>query len=297
MNIRFLLASIALVVASSAGAQVQRAFVASTGNDANPCSRTQPCRNFAAAVAAVVDAGEVVVLDSAGYGTVTIGKSVSLIAPPGVYAGIAAPSATGILINAPADAVVSIRGLTINGDVNTTAVWAMGIGRLHVDDCVFINDGDGVLMDSAGELFVSHSSFRENGGAIDLDMTGTFQATGTVDHCRFENNSGGGFILGAAAIGSSFTIRDSLFVGNVADGVFLSGAEVNVENCSFAKNGNAIEAQNNGNTFVTVSGSMLVDNQIAFLNDGSATFTSYGDNALTGNVTATNGTMTTGAKQ
>src|SRR6266571_7551654 len=72
-----------------AAALAQRTFVsAASGNDANPCTRTAPCRNFQAAIAQTASGGEVIVLDSGGYGTVTINQSVSLIAPPGIYAGI-----------------------------------------------------------------------------------------------------------------------------------------------------------------------------------------------------------------
>jgi len=64
-----------------AAATAQRTFVASTGNDAAPCSLAQPCRGFARAITQTNAGGEVIVLDSAGYGPVTITKSVSLIAP------------------------------------------------------------------------------------------------------------------------------------------------------------------------------------------------------------------------
>jgi len=48
--------------------------------DSNPYSRTAPCRIFTMAVAQTAPGGSVVVLDSAGYGPVTIGQSISLIA-------------------------------------------------------------------------------------------------------------------------------------------------------------------------------------------------------------------------
>src|ERR1700741_1031966 len=77
-----------------------RTFVSFSGLDTNPCSRTSPCRSFNAAMAQTAPAGTIVALDSDGYGTVTIAQSVSLIAPEGVYAGIAAPaSSVGININ------------------------------------------------------------------------------------------------------------------------------------------------------------------------------------------------------
>lgn len=74
---------------------MQRSFVASYGNDANPCSVTLPCRSFNAALAQTVAGGEVIALDSAGYGTMTITQSASVIAPAGVYAGISVFSGDG----------------------------------------------------------------------------------------------------------------------------------------------------------------------------------------------------------
>jgi hypothetical protein len=73
---------------TGAGATTQRTFVASTGNDANACSIAAPCGGFARAITQTSAGGEVIVLDSAGYGVVTITQSVSIIASTEVYAGI-----------------------------------------------------------------------------------------------------------------------------------------------------------------------------------------------------------------
>ena len=80
---------LALLAATDAAlASAQRTFVASAGNDANPCSIVAPCHSFAAALAQTNTGGEIVALDSAGYAPVDIFGSVSIIAPAGVYAGI-----------------------------------------------------------------------------------------------------------------------------------------------------------------------------------------------------------------
>src|SRR5437588_3023774 len=101
---------------SIASGSAQRSFVsANHGNDANPCTATLPCRNFAAAITQTAAGGEVIALDSGGYGPVNIGSSISLIAPPGVYAGITAFSGDAITIAAGASDVVTLRGLTLNG--------------------------------------------------------------------------------------------------------------------------------------------------------------------------------------
>src|SRR5512133_3487665 len=81
----------ALLASPGAAALAQRTFVASNGQDTNPCSITLPCRSFATAIGKTSANGEVIVLDSAGYGAVTITQSVTIAAPAGVYAGIFVP--------------------------------------------------------------------------------------------------------------------------------------------------------------------------------------------------------------
>ena len=65
-------------------AQLPKIFVASFGNDANDGSRGNPKRNFQAAHDAVAAKGQIVVLDTAGYGPVNITKSIGIIVPLGV---------------------------------------------------------------------------------------------------------------------------------------------------------------------------------------------------------------------
>ena len=91
-SVALLFALLSALVGGRAEA-VQRAHVATYGLDSNTssgCSVANPCRFFQAATTVVDPNGEVVVLDSGGYGAVVLTKSISLIAPTGVYAGISA---------------------------------------------------------------------------------------------------------------------------------------------------------------------------------------------------------------
>src|SRR5467141_2396265 len=67
-----------LFLASPASAQATRTWVSGVGDDANPCSRTAPCKTFAGAISKTAAAGEINVLDPGGYGAVTITKSISI---------------------------------------------------------------------------------------------------------------------------------------------------------------------------------------------------------------------------
>lgn len=79
-------ASLLLLLASvfTAQAQLTKIFVASFGNDANDGSRGAPKRNFQAAHDAVAAKGQIVVLDTAGYGALNITKSIEVTVPPGI---------------------------------------------------------------------------------------------------------------------------------------------------------------------------------------------------------------------
>jgi hypothetical protein len=117
MRTRLFIATVVLVLSTAvASATPVRTFVSSTGLDANPCSRTSPCRSFNAALLQTSSGGSIIAIDSAGYGTITIGQSVSIIAPEGVYAGISAASGNAIAITGTTTSdVVVLRGLSIEG--------------------------------------------------------------------------------------------------------------------------------------------------------------------------------------
>src|SRR4026208_2182846 len=89
----------ALAFAPLAHAQATRTWVSGVGDDANPCSRTAPCKTFAGAIAKTAATGEISVLDPAGYGPVTITKSIT-ISGDGTLASILNTGVNGIIVNA-----------------------------------------------------------------------------------------------------------------------------------------------------------------------------------------------------
>src|SRR5258708_31911514 len=117
----FAIAIFMCAFASLAQAQATRTWVSGVGDDANPCSRTAPCKTFAGAISKTAACGEIDALDPGGFGAVTITKSIT-IDGTGTLAGILASLTTGIIINlnaaTAATDVVTLRGLTINGACN-----------------------------------------------------------------------------------------------------------------------------------------------------------------------------------
>src|ERR1700682_4953716 len=106
-----LIGAIALaLLAVPANAQATRTWVSGVGDDANPCSRTAPCKTFAGAISKTQAGGEINVLDPGGFGGVTITKSIT-ISSEGFEAGVLVSGTNAIIVNAGANDVIILRGL------------------------------------------------------------------------------------------------------------------------------------------------------------------------------------------
>jgi hypothetical protein len=283
--------------ASTSMAQVQRTFVSGLGDDTNPCSRTSPCRTISHALMGTNAGGEVIVLDSAGYGPFSITQSVSIIAPPGVYAGISVFSGDGIDINAGVSDTVILRGLTVNdqGSFDNGIFFHTG-GTLHVEDCVVngFSPGFGVNFAAAGNLEVKDSIMRGNSDGILIEPS-LGMAVATIDHVRLEGSTDGAGLR--VREGSRVTVRNSVASGNVVGFEVHSEssapAELNLENCVASNNSYGVLAGISlGVVTVRISNSTVTDNFHGLVNLGSpAVILSRGNNTVEGNTTNTSGTI------
>jgi len=203
---------------SSAFAQATRTWVSGVGSDANPCSRTAPCKTFAGAISKTATGGEISVLDPGGYGAVTITKPIT-ISGVGEQSSIIASSVQGIVINltsapeAPQTATVTIRNIQINGagvvlgtngihvlstvatevildNVNifgfgTNGVLAEGSNKVSINGGVFSNIS-GVAIHSIGSSSINVENAQINGNNIavqpDLGSTIRLSNNGVYDN-------------------------------------------------------------------------------------------------------------------
>jgi hypothetical protein len=297
----FVSALFGILSVSGAAAQVQRTFVSGGGSDLNPCSRTAPCRTFTQALMGTSGGGEVVALDSAGYGAFTITQAVSIIAPPGVYAGISVFSGDGIDINAGGTDTVILRGLTINNQGSLGSGIVFNTGRtLHVENCVVngfatasASIGINLLAGLGARLEVKDSIIRGNQNGIVVHPTsGTAQ--GAIDQVRLEENVVEGL---SASDGSAVTIRNSLVSGNLegfrVESTTSANAELDIENCVVSNNSTAITALSfsPGVATVRVSNSTVTHNATGLFQSGPALLLSRGNNTVEGNTTNTFGTI------
>lgn len=223
-------------------AQATRTWVSGVGDDANPCSRTAPCKTFAGAISKTAAAGEINCLDPGGFGGVTIQKSLAIKCNY-TEGGVLVAGTAGITVNTAASDVVYLEGLDIFGtSAATNGINFIQGGVLHVKNTVirqFTNGGAGLgngirfaptLVDA--ELHVTDSYISDNGGGdpgaagILVAPTGAGGAKVIVDNTHMDNNTNGFRAFSAAANtgGIRATVRNSTAAGNSTNGFTASSA-------------------------------------------------------------------------
>ena len=111
---------VVLLQAAPAHAQASRTWVSGVGDDANPCSRTAPCKTFAGAISKTALNGEINCLDPGGFGAVTITKSITIDCHE-VFASILNSGTNGMNIPfnsfnaADVRKTVRLRNINLNG--------------------------------------------------------------------------------------------------------------------------------------------------------------------------------------
>lgn len=286
-----------VVVFCSAAAPIQaqatRTWVSGVGDDANPCSRTAPCKTFAGAISKTAAGGEISVLDPGGFGAVTITKAITINGDEAL-SGVLASLTNGIVVNAGVNDRVVLRNLSINGAGNGVNGIRYLAGRsLTVDNVTisgFTTRGIDMSVSTNAKLIVRDTRITAVGTGIFVSTT-SGQAQAMLDnvHLTGVNNGVEGSTNGR------ITIKSSVISGNTANGVLgsSSSARINVE-------GSQISFNDLTGVNASVSGAIirLSDNHIYNNNQGisiaaGGLVESAGNNRVAGNVgsTAPNGTI------
>jgi hypothetical protein len=283
-------------LASQAHAQSLRTFVSGAGSDSNPCSRTAPCRTFAGAYAQTVAGGEIDVLDAAGYGSLTITQSISIINDGAGTAGITATSgADGIDINAPG-ATVNLRGLVIDGVNNggtvsgEFGVSVVSAAHVSIQNCLIQGFYDGIFVAPnpsttiAVRIQDTSSVNNANEGIEVSSSTGSSVAFVAIERSRLDRNGSFGMYAQAISSGDVVTvvISDSSLSLNFAGldvGAPGGALSIDLSRDLLARNyGLAIEDYS---STITVGDSMFSHNGSVTSIAGGAV-KSYGTNQVTG---------------
>lgn len=290
----------AMLLPSAVHAQSFRAYLATYGNDTNPCTVAAPCRLLPAALNAVASGGEIWMLDSGNFNqaTVDISKSVSIVAVPGQTASIVAVNTAPAITVTTAGLKVALRNIVVASNAanpGTNGIVVTAISALIVDGCTFMNlPGHGIgLVPTAGgaaSLAVSASFFRNNAGAA-IDVRDGSVAN--ISHSELAGNGDNILAIGTFA-GTSTTV-------NVTD-VSVSGGFRGVAATSSAPGANArafvtrttIHATSQGlasasgasfgSTLVAVSNSTVAGNAAGYFQSGGPSVVkSLGNNYIDDN--------------
>jgi hypothetical protein len=256
MKFRILLAAGAAclslgLAASPAAAQATRTWVSGVGDDANPCSRTAPCKTFAGAISKTAAGGEINCLDPGGFGGVTITKAMTIVCQyteGGVL--VAGAGVNGIVINAPATSDVYLRGLDIFGaGTAQNGVRFIAGNSLTIEESTIRSfnaaSGQGVSFQPSANsrLIMNNVTVNNNGsaltgGGILIQPTGAGVAEASLDNVRAQRNSNGIIVNGASTV----MIVNSNYSNNTAFGIrTVSGSpSVRVGTTAITGNGTGV---------------------------------------------------------
>jgi hypothetical protein len=227
-----------------AQAQASRTWVSGVGDDANPCSRTAPCKTFAGAISKTAAGGEIDALDPAGFGAVTITKAITIDGGGGQVASVLAASTNGFNVNAGPTDVVILRNLRINGfsGAGLNGVQYNSGGALHIENCdIFGFSQNGILVATTqanATLFVNDTFLQDNGNGVEIAPTGG-NVRSMLNRVRANGNSGFGFYNNPSGAGAGTSITDSSAVVN-GTGVGMTGGTLWLGNDVIIRNGTGV---------------------------------------------------------
>ena len=295
-------------------AQATRTWVSGVGDDANPCSRTAPCKTFAGAISKTVANGEINCLDPGGFGAVTITKSITIDCSA-TFGSVLNSGTNGIIINdsvtaSPNTIEVLLRGLAINGGGTTPGINGIRFisGRSLVLEDLFIqnqNGGTGISLQPAGnaEFYAENVTVTDGATGILMQPTG---AGGVIRamlrNVRSQNNSGVGLRVDStgntSANGITVFADKSSFSGN-SDGITVNSTAAGTQAIAMITDTNIFGNTNVGvsanglNARIRIANSTITTNGTGASITNSASILTYGTNRLDGN--PTNGAFTSPA--
>ena len=292
---RLIAAALLSIAPLASQAQLFRAYLASSGNDANPCTVSQPCRLLPAALGAVADGGEIWMLDSANYnqGTVLVTKSVSILVVPGQIGSIVAVAGTPAM-TIPASVSVGLRNVVFAGNVNNPGTHGLVVSagsaatRVSVEDSLFINlAGNGIVFQNVPVRgYVKNTVFRNNGDHAVLAANGPVVE---VTQTRMFGNTNGGVHSTGTNPGTTTVVdvSDCTISGGI-NGVTAATtvdavANVMVTRSTIHDTGTGLNATSAdvGHPMVVVTNSTVTNNGSGFVQSGTGSVVkSLGNNYI-----------------
>ena len=292
-TIRWFSALFLTLLAPTAFALNNRSAVSVNGLDTNSCITTSPCRSFSYAMTQTNPAGEIIALDSAGYGPFTIGQSMTISGAPGIHAAITTTSGDGIAITGMTSITVILRNLVLIGAGGSIGIHQTYALNLRVIGCLVRGFGTaGIKTESqGGNLTVHHTAVLDNTAGTGIQLSGGLGPNlATITDSTIEGNSVGV----EAEYNTKVVVANSTITGNTtgaqAETVVSQGSAANLvlEGCTIGHNTTGIIANaggSNNTAAVYLSRDVVAFNTTGVLITGgvASIVYSYVDNRFAGN--------------
>ncbi len=277
-----------------AHAQATRTWVSGVGDDANPCSRTAPCKTFAGAIAKTAAGGEIDNLDAGGFGALTITKSITIDGGGGAVASVLVAGTNGINVAAGSTDVVVIKNIRFQGLLgNGSAPGNAGVTGLSVssaaqvvcDTCAFIGfNTSGITVSPTGSVVavqVRNSTFFNN--PIGISVSGSSGGVGIVQvyDSSFAGTRSGGTqaqIGVSAGTNGAIAVSNSNFQDLSIGAQAASGSTLDIDSSIFTTTTTAISAASGTSVPVNVSNNSFYNAGTAF--GGGGSYLSDGHNKI-----------------
>jgi hypothetical protein len=275
-----------LLASAPAHAQASRTWVSGVGDDANPCSRTAPCKTFAGAISKTAAGGEINCLDPGGFGAVTITKSITIDCHE-IFGSILVSGTNGINIAANGGNV-TLRNLNLDGLVSNglKGISITTANSVWIEDCAIFGFANQAIVDTrntGGSLTITNTVVRNNAfpGLGIANTGGTLKVA--LDNFRSFNNQVGA----AIAVNANVSIKRSNLSNNTNAGLENDGGNISVDDTVISNNGTGVLSQS-GTGVTRLSNNDIMHNT-AGINNTSGSVITYATNR---NDTTTSGTIT-----
>jgi hypothetical protein len=297
-------ALVALALPSTASAQATRTWVSGVGDDANPCSRTAPCKTFAGAISKTANGGEINCLDPGGFGGVTITKSLTIKCHY-TEGGVLVSGTNAIVVNATATDSVTLRGLDINGigtgaQTSLSGVKVLSAARVNIVDSEIYRFKAGVVVaptSAQTRVVLKRNHIHDNGiGVINAPGNNLIQFTSLVLRDNDIQQNDCGVTVSAFGTNASTPTTTNCGANSAASGIDKPAtANIYRDGIQFNQPGAGVTARG-GQSFVELGYSEITNNAtgLSRVDGGNIAGTTPGTNVVARNGTngTTNGSIT-----
>jgi hypothetical protein len=284
-----------LSVAAPAHAQATRTWVSGVGDDANPCSRTAPCKTFAGAISKTAVGGYINCLDPGGFGAVTITKAITIQCEEETGHVVVAGT-NGIVVNVTAGTNVTLRGLTLEGaGAGLSGIRLIQSGNLHLQEVVitgFVNHGIDISPNAGGtqvhivDTYITDNATTAAFAGINFTPSAGASIQAELNRVSIENNTNGINVDGTGGP-INVSVRDSVVARGTGNGILgsstASGVNVMIDRSTAASfNGTGVSA-NGAQATVRIGNSTVFANGTGVSATGGGNLRTYKTNQINGN--------------